>query len=84
MVDGQAPVLRAHSHRDLLYEISMKADDADSKVQQPNCWDYKYNDLTGTSFFGRRTWFERHAKDNSKEIPQNIVDKGCKFFEPGK
>jgi len=42
----------------------------------------KYNDLGGTSLFGRCTWFEKHGKGKSREIPRDVVDKGCKFFEP--
>ena len=62
----------------------MKAEDADNNVHQINCWDCKYNDLTGTSFFGRSTCFEKHGKGKSKVTPKEMVDKGCKFFEPRK
>ena len=60
----------------------MTADISDKIVQEINCWDCKYNDLAGTSFFGKCTWFEKHNKGNSKEIPSDRVDRGCKFFEP--
>jgi len=62
----------------------MKADDTDNNVHRTNCWDCKYNDLAGASFFGKCTWFEKHGKGKGKEIPRDRVDKGCKFFEPKK
>jgi hypothetical protein len=62
----------------------MKADDTDNNVNKRNCWDCKYNDLTGISFFGRCTWFEKHNKGKSKVIPKEMVDKGYKFFDPRK
>jgi hypothetical protein len=61
----------------------MKAENVNNNVHQRNCWDCKY-DLTGISFFGRCTWFEKHGKGKSKEIPKEMADKGCKFFEPRK
>jgi hypothetical protein len=60
----------------------MNADDANNEVHRRNCWDCTYNDLMGTFFFGRCTWFEKHGKGKSKEIPRGVVDKGGKFFEP--
>lgn len=46
-----------------------------------NCWDCQFNDLVPKdTFFGICTWFEKHAKGLNKEIPPEIVDKGCKQF----
>ena len=58
----------------------MPDNNANNAVRQPNCWDCKYNDLTGVYFFGRCTWFEKHGKGENKTILRKIVDKGCKFY----
>jgi len=60
----------------------MKVNDTNNSRNRPNCWNGNYDDLMGTSFFGRCTWFEKHGKGKSKEIPRDRVDIGCKFFEP--
>lgn len=52
----------------------------DQEVEK-NCWQCKYQNLGGSTFFGICTWFSHNAKKN-KEIPVNIVDVGCKYFIP--
>lgn len=48
---------------------------------KPNCWQCNYSDLTGNTFFGICTWFEKNKKGPNKEIPPKVVDTGCKHFK---
>tara|TARA_R100000655_G_scaffold45759_2_gene82636 strand:- start:418 stop:597 length:180 start_codon:yes stop_codon:yes gene_type:complete len=43
-----------------------------------SCWDCKYQKLGGITLLGYCLYWERLDKP-IKEIPPNIVDKGCKF-----
>ncbi len=45
------------------------------------CWDCEYRRDFGNSFLGICTWFELNEKGQNKEIPPNLVDKGCKHFK---
>jgi hypothetical protein len=47
--------------------------------KETSCWECKYNDLKNDSFLGKCLWFEEHGRE-IKEIPPEIVDKGCKHF----
>ena len=44
-----------------------------------NCWDCGLNKLGGNTFFGYCLYWEQLGKEK-KEIPPDIVDKGCKFW----
>jgi len=46
-----------------------------------SCWNCKYQDVTTSAFLGTCTWFLKHKKGEDKDIPPEIVDKGCKHFE---
>lgn len=59
----------------------MKDKTKEEENHQASCWNCKYNDLSGITFFGRCTWFQKHGKGKNKEIPREKVDEGCKFFE---
>lgn len=48
---------------------------------EKSCWNCKYQQIGGDTFFGVCTWFEQHGKGKNKEIAADVVDKGCKFFE---
>lgn len=52
------------------------------ETEERCCWLCRYQDLDGETFLGRCTWFPRHGKGPPKEIPPEVVDKGCKFFDP--
>lgn len=44
-----------------------------------DCWSCAYqNILLQTTLLGICTWFEKNNKGQSKEIPADLVDKGCK------
>ena len=45
------------------------------KSKTHNCWDCGLRKKGGINAFGICTWFEE-----PKEIPSNIVDKGCEFW----
>ena len=45
------------------------------KSKTNNCWTCGLRSKGGINAFGTCTWF-----DEPKEIPYNIVDKGCKFW----
>ena len=49
-------------------------------INNKNCWDCKYMDLSGAHFPGRCMWFKEVKKEQPKEIPGSKVDSGCKFF----
>jgi len=61
---------------------ALKMDTGKSKISDTTCWECKFNELSGILFFGLCTWFKKHGKGEDKEIPREIVDKGCKYFEP--
>jgi hypothetical protein len=46
-----------------------------------NCWNCFYHDIKHPTIFGVCTFFERHKKEPNKEIPANVVDKGCKCWK---
>jgi hypothetical protein len=50
-------------------------------MEEQSCWVCRYQDLEGETFLGRCTWFPRHDKGPAKDIPPNVVDVGCKFFD---
>lgn len=54
--------------------------EVENKSSKINCWECVYNDLSGNSFLGICTWFEKHNRGKNKEIPPNVVDVGCKHF----
>ena len=33
------------------------------------------------SLFGKCTWFSKYKKEPDKEIPADVVDKGCKYWK---
>ena len=45
------------------------------KSNQNNCWDCALHNKGGVNVFGKCMWW-----DTPKEIPENLVDKGCKFW----
>lgn len=47
--------------------------------KKKSCWECKYNDLNNNTFLGKCLWFKEHGLE-IKEIPPEIVDKGCKHF----
>jgi hypothetical protein len=51
-------------------------------MEERSCWVCRYQDLEGETFLGRCTWFPHHGKGPAKDIPPEVVDKGCKFFDP--
>ena len=51
------------------------------KEIENNCWQCKYQNLGGSTFFGICTWFSHNGKKD-KEISSENVDVGCKFFLP--
>ena len=46
-----------------------------------SCWNCKYQDLHNDTFLGLCLWFKIHKREEPKEIPSDMVDVGCKFFE---
>ena len=47
----------------------------DQKKSKNNCWDCGLRKKGGINAFGSCMWW-----DEPKEIPSNIVDKGCKHW----
>ena len=45
------------------------------KSKENNCWDCALRQKGGINAFGMCTWW-----DEPKEIPPEIMDKGCKFW----
>ena len=45
------------------------------KSKASSCWNCALRKKGGINAFGICTWF-----DKPKEIPSNIIDKGCKFW----
>ncbi|PTL36878.1 hypothetical protein CLG94_02025 [Candidatus Methylomirabilis limnetica] len=47
--------------------------------EKKDCWSCAYqNILLQTTLLGICTWFEKNNKGQNKEIPADLVDKGCK------
>ena len=44
-------------------------------MENDNCWNCGLHNSGGINAFGVCKWFK-----DPKEIPSNIVDKGCKFW----
>ena len=53
-----------------------------NRSSKRNCWDCKFIDMSGIYFPGRCNWFKEVKNEAPKEIPGNMVDKGCGFFKP--
>jgi len=45
-----------------------------------SCWDCLYQEHEGITFLGYCTYFLKLNKEK-KEIPNHIIDKGCKFYK---
>ena len=45
-----------------------------------NCWNCTYNKKGGSNFFGKCMWWFYYKNEEPKEIPNTIIDKGCKFW----
>jgi len=43
------------------------------------CWNCKFQQIGGGIFLGVCTYFGSIGKEN-KDIPDSLVDKGCKFW----
>ena len=46
-----------------------------------NCWNCIYHIKGGINLLGRCNWWFLHEKQAPKEIPNTIIDKGCKFWQ---
>ncbi|MBE9536618.1 MAG: hypothetical protein IMF07_05500 [Proteobacteria bacterium] len=46
-----------------------------------SCWQCRYQNYTDSTFLGTCTWFKENEKGDNKEIPPDVVDKGCKHWE---
>ena len=46
-----------------------------------SCWQCRYQNYTDSTFLGTCTWFKDNGKGENKEIPPDVVDKGCKLWE---
>lgn len=51
------------------------------KIRERACWSCRYQLNDEATLFGVCSWFAHHRRKN-KEIPQHIVDVGCKFHAP--
>ena len=50
-------------------------------IRKRACWSCRYQLNDEATLFGVCTWFAHHRRKN-KDIPQHIVDVGCKFHAP--
>jgi hypothetical protein len=48
--------------------------------QKPSCWNCKYQQIGGDTFFGLCKYFEV-LNCKAVEIPIHVVDVGCQFHE---
>jgi len=46
-----------------------------------SCWNCFYHDVDNETFFGRCNYFKTKGLP-AKEVPPEIVDKGCKLYQP--
>ena len=46
----------------------------------PDCWTCRHQELKGPVLLGICRYFERLGRP-PREIPADVVDKGCKFYE---
>lgn len=46
----------------------------------PDCWTCRSQELAGPAFLGVCRYFERLGRP-PREIPPDVVDVGCKFYE---
>lgn len=53
----------------------------DLNPNKKNCWNCFYQKLGGVLFFGKCTWFTQNQKGEDKDIPNNVVDRGCKYYK---
>ena len=51
------------------------------KTVENNCWDCIYHKKGGINLFGFCNWWFLHKKQKALEIPNTIIDKGCKFWK---
>ncbi|MBN1561246.1 hypothetical protein JW998_13420 [candidate division KSB1 bacterium] len=50
---------------------------------EKSCWTCAFHDLDNETFLGKCTYFKTKGLP-AKEIPPEIVDKGCSHFQPKK
>tara|TARA_R100001594_G_C4045813_1_gene264097 strand:- start:1961 stop:2191 length:231 start_codon:yes stop_codon:yes gene_type:complete len=51
------------------------------KKELNNCWDCLYHKKGGINLLGSCKWYFYYKKRESLEIPNTIIDKGCKFWK---
>ena len=46
-----------------------------------NCWNCIYHKAGGINLFGKCNWWFLYKNQDPKEIPNTIIDKGCRFWK---
>lgn len=46
-----------------------------------SCWTCEYQNINVATFLGVCEWFQRNNKGENKDIPVEVVDKGCKHWK---
>ncbi len=49
-----------------------------------SCWTCVFHNIASAAFLGTCTWFEKNEKGENKDIPPDVVDKGCKHWKEKK
>ena len=67
------------STKESCYQEKQKEEES-KKKEINNCWNCIYYKSDTYDFIGKCNWWFLYKKLDPKEIPNNIVDKGCKFW----
>ena len=51
-----------------------------SEVKEKTCWACAFQNIATATLLGTCMWFEKNKKGDNKEIPADVVDKGCKHW----
>jgi len=60
-----------------------KEDHQSKKKEINNCWNCIYHNIDGNYLLGRCNWWFLYEKLDPKEIPNTVIDNGCKFWRNG-
>ncbi len=52
-----------------------------SDSNEKSCWSCTFQELGNETFLGVCTWFEKKGKGKNKDIPVDVVDKGCQHWK---
>jgi hypothetical protein len=69
----------------MVRDIILKKKQKDTKEdylqsKNNNCWNCTYHKKGGINLLGKCNWWFLYKRQEPKEIPNTIIDKGCKFW----